>query len=208
MTATRKKQIYVVGNGPIGEDMSAAVDAADFVLRFNEPKEAIGLSGTRTDWLFISNAGKPMQRRLATPSYAQSPIVQAASRVFLVNHPDIIRKYHRKPNVLSRLKGRRADWTLASIEMFGRAGKEVVILPPDFYDGGCQELEIPVAQRSSVFPSTGYFGIRYLLRAFDMDEWRVDLCGFTWEGWRRHAWGDERRWVENLVEQGVLTVRF
>ncbi len=49
---TRKK-LFIVGNGVLLEDMSARVDASDAVMRFNEPKASIGMSGTKTTWLFV-----------------------------------------------------------------------------------------------------------------------------------------------------------
>jgi hypothetical protein len=57
-----------------------------------------------------------------------------------------------------------------------------------------------------IFPSTGYFGIRYVLDEFQTDAWSINLCGFSWEGWKRHAWGDERRWAERLAEEGRINV--
>jgi hypothetical protein len=206
MHAPVKKQMFVVGNGPIKEDMSGIVDAADFVVRFNEPKKSIGMSGVKTDWLFIANAGKPMQRRLESPDYFSSAIVAAARRIFLVYHPDIIEAYHPKPNFLSKAKGRRGDWTRAAILSYGRAGKEVTILPPAFYEDSCKALGIPSSQMKSIFPSTGYLGIRYILNDFSPENWNINLCGFTWEGWKRHAWGDELRWAESLVEKQDIKV--
>jgi len=206
MREAEKKLLFVVGNGPISRDMTADVDGADFVVRFNEPKQSIGMSGTKTDWLFIANAGKPMQRRLEDPNYFASPIVASARRVFLVYHPDIIKAYHPKPNILSRMKGRRGNWTEAAILMYGRAGKEVTVLPPTFYEDGCKALGLSTVQMKSVFPSTGYFGIRYLLGEFRLSEWMINMCGFSWEGWKRHPWMDERRWIERLVEKQHIKV--
>jgi hypothetical protein len=206
MKEIEKKQLFVVGNGPISRDMTSEVDSADFVVRFNEPKQSIGMSGTKTDWLFICNAGKPMQRRLRSEGYFASPIVASARRVFLAYHPDIIEAYHPKPNLLSRMKGRRGNWTYAAIVMFGRAGKEVTILPPAFYEENCKALGLSTEQMKSILPSTGYFGIRYVLDEFQADAWSINLCGFSWEGWKRHAWADERKWAERLVEEQRIKV--
>lgn len=196
-----KKRLFVVGNGPLPHDLSERVDASDHVIRFNEPKASIGMSGARTDWLFLNNTGKPMQRRLRDPAYAVSPIVQAADLVFFVYHPRIIRQYVLKPNILSRLKGRRANWTGPALEMFGNAGKSVVILASAYYEKACAELGVFDEMLSSVFPSTGYFGIRYALERFPPDAWDVEICGFSWQGWKRHAWGDERAWVERKAKE-------
>jgi hypothetical protein len=200
------KRLTIVGNGPIGRDLSAHVDAADFVLRFNEPKASKGMSGVRTDLLFLNNSGKPMQRRLLDPAYIASPIVRAAKEVVFTYHPEIIRRYLVKPNILSRLKGRRADWTMQAIDLLGGAGKEIRILPPAFYEAGCAELGLTEAHMRTVFPSTGYFGIRYALERFQPEDWAIEMCGFSWEGWKRHAWADERGWVERHVAAGRIAL--
>jgi len=202
----RRKTIFIVGNGPIKDNLSEAVDRADLVVRFNEPKAGKGMSGLKTDLLFVCNSGKPMQRRLSDPNYFASPIVQGASQVILAYHPKIITAYFPQPHMLSRLKGRRGDWTLQAVDAFGEAGKSVLILPPRFYKDGCEVLGIPESVRKEVFPSTGYFGLTYILQHFDPAEWEIILCGFSWEGWRRHAWGDERKWVMDKVEKNILNV--
>lgn len=193
------KRMVIVGNGPLSRDLSAEVDAADFVLRFNEPKEAIGMSGVRTDRLMMANSGKPQQRRLDDPAFTQSPIFLAAKELMFTYHPEIIERYFRKPNPLSWLKGRRADWTRTGIRKFGGAGKEIRIMPPQFYLRGCKELGVPADKMHEIFPSTGYFGIWHALETMAAKEWRIEICGFTWAGWRRHAWADERTWVERRV---------
>ncbi|WP_034657825.1 hypothetical protein [Chelativorans sp. J32] len=201
-----RKRLFIIGNGRVPFDMSEQVDSSDHVVRFNEPKQSIGMTGTKTTWLFVANSGKPMQRRLEDPKYPTSPIVQATDLVFLAYHPQIVRKYFKKPNFLSWLGGRRADWTKAAMAMFAEAGKAVALLPPSNYEAGCAELGLTREMMRSVFPSTGYFGIRYALERLPAEEWDVEIAGFSWEGWRRHAWGDERAWVMRKVEERNIRV--
>lgn len=198
-----KKKLFVVGNGVLLEDMSERVDASDAVLRFNEPKASIGMSGTKTTWLFVCNTGKPMKRRLDNPSYPTSPIVQAAELVILASHPIAVEKYAPKLSLLARIKGRRAEWTWACINMFGNAGKMVAVMPVSDYEDGCRELglEPSLLLKIRTFPSTGYFGIRYALQQCPADEWDVEIAGFSWQGWQRHAWADERSWLERKVAE-------
>ncbi|GGA78802.1 urease accessory protein [Brucella endophytica] len=198
-----RKTLVIIGNGDLPRDLSAEIDAADFVLRFNKPK--VGPGGTRTDLLMLINSSKQMQDWLEDPDFVRSPFFEAAGEVILVHHPEIIEKYCVQPNILSRLKGRRADWTWAAINIFGGAGKEIRILPPQFYLEACEELGITQANLREVFPSTGYLGIRYILQNFPCETWDIKLCGFSWEGWRRHNWADERRWVEDRMEEGRLS---
>ena len=201
-----KKTLIIVGNAPLPRDLSAEVDAADFVVRFNEPKQSIGMSGTRTDLLMLATSSKPMQRRLRDPGFVQTPTFKAAKEVMLAYHPSIIRKYHPRPNFLSRLKGRRGDWTMQTIEVVGSAGKEIRIMPPQVYLAGCKELGVTEENISKVFPSTGFFGIWYMLEKCPQESWDVKICGFTWEGWKRHTWGDERSWVEQKVKSGRISL--
>jgi hypothetical protein len=198
-----RKRLFVVGNGVLLEDMSERVDASDAVLRFNEPKASIGMSGTKTTWLFVCNTGKPMKRRLDNPSYPTSPIVQAAELVILASHPIAVEKYAPKLSLLARIKGRRAEWTWACLNMFGNAGKMVAVMPVSDYEAGCRELglEPSLLLKIRTFPSTGYFGIRYALEQCPADEWDVEIAGFSWQGWQRHAWADERSWLERKVAE-------
>ncbi len=202
---TRKTAI-IVGNGKLQRDLSQIVDSAEFTMRFNEPKTSIGMSGSRTDILMLAASSKPMQRRLTDPAFLTSATFKAAREVVLAYHPDIIRLYHPKPNFLSRLKGRRSDWTMRTIELVGAAGKEIRIMPPQFYIEGCAELGVTESRMRQLFPSTGFFGIRYALSQLPADEWDVKLCGFSWEGWKRHAWLDERRWVADRIASGRISL--
>ncbi len=199
-----KKTLIIIGNGPLPGDLSRQVDGADFVVRFNEPKKSIGMSGTRTDLLILATSGKPAQRRLTDPAFLQTPTFRAAREVMLAYHPSIIRRYHPKPNILSRLKGRQSDWTHETIEVVGNAGKEIRIMPPQFYLEGCKELGVREENLDRVFPSTGFFGIWHMLKQCPAVDWNVLLCGFSWEGWKRHAWADERTWVERKVATGRI----
>ncbi|WP_235912067.1 hypothetical protein [Mesorhizobium xinjiangense] len=200
--------MFVVGNGVLLEDLSERVDASDHVLRFNEPKASIGMSGTRTNWLFVCNTGKPMQRRLNDPKYPKSPIVQAAELVILLSHPTAVEKFGLKPNWWQRVRGRRAEWTWASLMMYGNAGKMIAVLPPNEYEEGCIELGLDPSMvlENRTFPSTGYFGIRYALARLPADEWDVEIAGFSWQGWHRHTWGDERAWIEQKVNERNIHV--
>lgn len=206
LEASRSNRMVIVGNGPLSRDLSEHVDTADFVIRFNEPKMSIGMSGSKTDRLIMANSGKPMQRRINDATLIASPIFQAAGELMFAYHPQIIARYFPRPNMLSRLKGRRTDWTLPALQKFGAAGKEIRIMPMQFYERGCRELGLPAAMMHKVFPSTGYFGIWHALEHYPAETWRIEVCGFTWQGWQRHAWADERKWVAEKVEQGRIVL--
>ena len=202
MEPTRKK-LVIVGNADLPKDYSEQIDAADFVLRFNEPRELNGWSGTRIDSLMMCNSGKPMQLKLWNTDFLESSFFRKTQQVTLVYHPDIMRIYFAQPKILSRIfKGRRVDWTKQAIEIFGRLGKDIVIKSPQFYLEACAEINITGSLLKKYFPSTGYLGIWDCLRRFDLTVWDIYLCGFTWKGWKWHNWSIEEQWVRARVDEG------
>lgn len=200
------KRVSIVGNGPVGAGSGAAIDAADVVIRFNEPWQLPDEIGSKTDILFLVNSGKSMQARLANDLYLDSKLFREAKEIILPYHPSVIAKYHRRPNLLSWLKGRRADWTWQTIEALGKRGKPVTVLPASSYEKSCEELGIPRTQMQKLFPSTGFIAIRYALDRFLSPEWHVELHGFGWTGWKRHDWERERSWVRRKIEEGALSL--
>lgn len=202
-----KKRMIIVGNAPLPHRRAERIDGADFVMRFNEPSQDASVIGTRTDLLLLATSSKAMRRWLSGPDYLNSPIVRNTPEILCPLHPAIIRRYHPQPNFLSRLRGRRADWTVAAIETFGQCGKKVSVLPAQDYLAACDALAIPEPQRRRVFPSTGFIGIWLALRDFAAEAWEIELCGFAWQGWKRHAWEVEQLWITRQVEEGRLTLQ-
>ncbi|NLS20156.1 hypothetical protein HGP16_26845 [Rhizobium sp. P40RR-XXII] len=201
-----RKTAIIIGNGKLERDLSGIVDDAQFVMRFNEPNLAGGMSGERTDMIMLVASSKTLYRRLIDPDFLDNAALKAVKVLMLAYHPNIIRKYHPRPNIFQRLQGRRADWTMQAIERMGKAGKEIRIMPPQTYIDGCNELGISRPRMRDVFPSTGFLGICYTLANFPASEWDVKLCGFSWEGWKRHDWQNERVWVENKIANGRVSL--
>ncbi|MGU3400591.1 hypothetical protein ACLBWS_12750 [Brucellaceae bacterium D45D] len=200
-----KKQLVIVGNAPLPRPLAEEINAADYVVRFNEPQTPTEQIGTRTDLLILATTNKPMQLRLQETGFLKNPIFLAAKEIMLAYHPSIISAYHPKPNILSRLKGRRADWTVETINVLGRAGKEIRVMPPQFYLDGCRELGLSEQDMGKTIPSTGFLGIRYLLEKYPAESWDIQFCGFTWQGWKRHAWTSEKDWVQSQVAAGRMS---
>ncbi|MBM7046431.1 hypothetical protein [Rhizobium lusitanum] len=181
-----RKTTVIVGNGKLERDLSAAVDNAQFVMRFSEPNLADEMSGSHTDMLMLAASSKALHRRLADPAFLENAALKSTKVMMLAYHPEIIRKYHPRPNIFQRLSGRKADCTMQTIKRTGIAGKEIRIMAPQFHVDGCAELGLDQSQMRQVFPSAGFLGIYYALANFPVSEWDVKLCGFSWEGWKRH----------------------
>lgn len=199
------KRIVIVGNGPVVPGLADAIDSADLVIRFNEANIQPDLTGTKTDILFLMNSGKSMQARLETPAYWQESFVLDAKEIILPYHPSIVKQYHPRPNLLSRLKGRKADWTAETLKKIEALGKKATIIPVDFYYETCRILDISQSELNSVFPSSGLLAIRYTIETLQLESTQVEFCGFSWQGWKRHSWGNEQHWVDEQVKLGRLS---
>lgn len=199
------KRIVIVGNGPVEPGVAHAIDSADIVIRFNEAVIIPERTGSKTDILFLMNSGKSMQARLETPSYWLEPFVQDASEIILPYHPSIVRQHHPQPNFLSRLKGRKADWTAETLKKIEALGKKATTLSAEFYYETCQILDISTDDLSKVFPSSGLLAIRYAIETLRTDSTRIEFCGFSWQGWKRHSWGNEQHWVDEQIQEGRIS---
>ncbi|MBB6483851.1 hypothetical protein [Rhizobium lusitanum] len=175
-------------------------------MRFDEPTASAGMSGSRTDILVLGAVGGTTQRGSAALSFLESTAFKAAEKIVLACHPESVRKPRRRLRSLSPRERRAGDWVKRTIELVGTAGKEVRIMPPQFYIDGYAELGVTGCRMHQASVSAGFFGIRYALSTLPACEWEVKLCGFSWEGATRHSWPDERRWVSDKIASGRISM--
>jgi hypothetical protein len=76
------------------------------------------------------------------------------------------------------------------LEVFGRT-KPVMVFSSAHYELCCEELGIFSEARRRLFPSSGFLAVSWLMREFP--DARLDLFGFTFQGWKRHPWQRERQ---------------
>ena len=200
------RRIVIIGNGIIEDGLCGIIDRADIVIRFNEPVFRPSIAGTKTDILFAVSSGQAMQRWVSSENYLSIPYVASAREIILPFAPSIIEKYHPQPGLVRRLKGRRSDWTREAVSMFAQANKLVSVLPDAMYYRCCEELQIDEQSRKIFFPSTGFIAIQHCLQTYPSSSWRLEICGFTWEGWKRHNWQAEKGWVEAAARRGQMNV--
>lgn len=197
------KNVAIVGNGPLSEADKVFVGAADIITRFNlVPAAHIDLS-ERTDELFLSCSSKQIGEYLAHRRYESDPCFQNASRIVLPYHPGIIAAHMPFPSLLSRLKGRRADWTDVCQDVAARFGKQVVILSAADYRDACNTLDIE-GEGQDYYPSSGYLAVSRALKIHDASTHRIHLFGFGFVGWKRHPWAAEEAAIRAMHLQGSL----
>jgi hypothetical protein len=95
---TRKTAI-IIGNGKLENALSGVVDDAQFAMRFNKPNLADDMSGSRTDMLMLVASSNALHRRMIDPDFLQNAALKSAQVLMLAYPPEVIRKYHPRPNI-------------------------------------------------------------------------------------------------------------
>jgi hypothetical protein len=98
-----RKTAVLVGNGKLESDLSAVVDNAQFMMRFNEPSLADDMSGSRTDMLMLAASSTALPQRLANLAFLENAALKSSKMLMLAYYPEITRKCHPWPNILQRL---------------------------------------------------------------------------------------------------------
>lgn len=192
--------ITIVGNGPIKQCYHDEINRGNYVIRFSNPPENHTGSSAKTDILFITNSKKQTKVFLSSEEYIQGQAFRSAKKIVLPYHRSIISEYMPKPNILSRLKGARADHTRLCIKAATVAGKPLEILSANLYLDVCLVLGFSSEELKKKFPSAGIMAIHYMM--MNRPDAYIKIYGFSFQGWKRHDWAAEKSYIGNLISLG------
>lgn len=205
------RRTVLVGNAPMRERVADLVDGADRVVRFNRARGVGTSSGSRTDELWLVNHGGQMAEWLADGALGDVAAVAAGATVvlpipMLPGHVAACAARVAATDAGASPDADRINHVDEAHRVLADGGHVVERLGIDDYRGAQRALGAPDPGVGEHYPSTGFIAIvRTLARATTGD--RVELVGFTFEGWRGHSWNAERRWVEARAREGRLSVR-
>jgi hypothetical protein len=187
------RRIAIVGNAPETGDHAAAIDAADWVVRFNNAAGFGETTGSRVTHLALVNHGGQMREWLEDPGFLDRPAVRAAGSFLF--------PFARKPpsTVPQGEDGR--DWTAEAEARLGTLGVPVAVLPSAVHREAVSLVHVP--GRPPPPPSTGFLVSLHLLRRYASTV-EIDVYGFGFAGWDGHDWMRERRWFEAMAAGGLL----
>jgi len=205
-----KRRTVLVGNAPLRSDVGQLVDSADTVVRFNDARGLQGASGSRIDQLWLINHGGQMAEWLERDELPGRPAVQAAGHIVL---PVPMLPGHLCGTAMTAGRPGRSGTPCAAHdpdrinhlararEVLTRAGHRVRTLSVDDYRATQDALENRCEGAAEHFPSTGFIALCHTLRHLAANE-RIELVGFTFQGWRGHSWQAERRCVDANIRAG------
>jgi hypothetical protein len=194
-------KFMIVGNGEIEEGQAAFIDAADFVVRFNECR-SFGAGGTRTDVVAVCNTGRPGKAMLGSATWREHPAVKAAGEIRSVRDPEKFAQL-RAPLAIShpKLDDFCDDYTSEFNDFCAETGKVHRVVEKMIHEAVDAELRA-YAPAPYVVPSSGMIVIADVLDAHpDAD---VSIAGFGHQGWEWHPFSAERQLVNRYVAEGRL----
>jgi hypothetical protein len=189
----RPRSVSVVGNAPGMADQGARIDAADWVLRFNNAAGFGDRAGRRVTHLALVNHGGQMREWLEDPGFGDRPVVRASASFLF--------PFARKTGPCADRSADGRDWTDEAEARLAPLGAETSVLP----DPVRREAE-SLLQRSAspaAAPSTGFLVTLHLLAILPPAA-RIGVHGFGFAGWEGHGWEAERRWFEGMRDAGRL----
>ncbi|WP_171898275.1 Urease operon accessory protein [Rhizobium leguminosarum] len=191
----------IVGNGEIAEAEAGIIDAADFVIRFNDCR-SYGAGGSRTHAVAVCNTGRPAKAMLGSQDWRTHPGVVSAGEIWSVRDPEKFAAMGA-PLAVSHpeLDDFCDDYTDAFSAFCANAGKTHVVIDKSIHEAVDASLSA-FAPAPYVVPSSGMIVIAEVLNNYPEAE--VTLAGFGHAGWEWHPFAAERQLVDSYIAAGRL----
>lgn len=184
--------LAIVGNAPgIGAD-AGVIDAADYVVRFNNAAGFGDRTGCRVTHLALVNRGGQMREWLEDRDFLKRPVVRAA-KAFILPFP-MLTEEENAPETIC--------WTREALALLRPSGRPIHIFPEALHDRARSLLAPHTQGRPN--PSTGLLVTLALLRDRECDADPVQAYGFGFDGWSGHPWAAERAWFADVQAAGRL----
>jgi hypothetical protein len=197
------RRVMIVGNGEIGDELADVIDDADLVMRFNDCR-SVGAGGGRTDIVTVCNTGRPGKAMTEGSGWACNKSVWLASSIWCVRDPQKFKAM--RPDILRdhpELDDFCDDYTDGFADYARQNGKDFHIIPGATHEA----LDLTLSAHEPepyVVPSTGAVAIAEFLAHYRKSDDQIFLAGFGHQGWDGHPWKAERRWVDDLIQSGLL----
>ncbi|MGO7043172.1 Urease operon accessory protein [Rhizobium acaciae] len=191
----------IVGNGEVGDGISGIIDAADFVIRFNDCR-SYGAGGSRTDAVAVCNTGRPAKAMLGSREWRAHPGVVAAGEIWSVRDPEKFAAM-RAPLAVSHpeLDDFCDDYTAEFSAFCADTGKTHVVIDKSIHDAVDAAISA-FSPAPYVVPSSGMIVIAEVLNTYAAAE--ATLAGFGHVGWEWHPFSAERQLVDSYIAAGRL----
>jgi|GEM_PF-2384563 len=180
------KTVALVGNGDTAVGKGSEIDAHDFVVRINRAIH-FGPAGVKTDALAIINWSSPGCWMSNGETPINSDALASAKSIWLPMPPEEMEEVKNDQPEIFPWPG-YVDFTKEVTEKLV-GNRPTVKFPPMIWRDLTKDLRKLGAERIMA-ASTGALVLAYLVRVCPKS--RINLYGFTHEGWHGHPWSQEK----------------
>ncbi|RZF84026.1 hypothetical protein EXT46_04395 [Pseudoalteromonas sp. CO325X] len=192
--STSIQDVLILGNAPIKDNLAAQVDAFERVVRFNFCAGMPVNLGSKCTDLWLTGRGRQAAKLLQQPIAVDlgrlqnvvitdppaQPVMQSLFR--LIRRQG---KYDHGAALLAKFAQSQSGWRVS------KETRKQLLKRLHTYGK---------PQYKPVCPSSGTLAIDHFLQQGH----RVTITGFGFQGWKRHPWDLEQRYVAELVDTGKL----
>jgi len=194
-----KKTLFIVGNAAVTTDMSEQVDAADFVIRFNECNNRGKGTGRKTDIICINYS--MMLKILSEDRLASNFwVVEPFDSTFMFEVKRVLIHIYIQMNVMYFRGLRRRAFYVA----FKRRYPRTLLFRERLFKRVRRKVKTNIFDFRQ--PSTGLLAVEFCLDQRLDDRYDIKCIGFTWEGLLCHNWEREEQIMKGYHEQKRLTI--
>lgn len=194
----KKPRLLILGNAPLRENLSEFIDSSDIVLRFNDAFYYGFNTGFKVDILCITNTGSSSLSIATNKEILRKRINEKVSEIWLPRDSAYHKQYIIENNI---------DYTLTEFNDYSQEIIESNHLNNKVIKNFSKEFNKTVFNKvinynPSYFicPSTGIMALEYIISDERFSEFEKILVGFTFEGWKGHAWAEEQKIITSYIE--------
>ncbi|GAB1401600.1 hypothetical protein MASR1M68_05110 [Elusimicrobiota bacterium] len=194
----KKPRLLILGNAPLRENLSEFIDTSDIVLRFNDAFYYGFNTGRKVDILCITNTGSSSLSIATNREILRKKINEKVSEIWFPRDSD----YHKKYIIENHI-----DYTLNEFDDYSHEIISSNHLNDKIIKKFSKEFNKTVFNKVITYnpsyficPSTGIMALEYIISDERFSEFEKILVGFTFEGWKGHAWSEEQKIINSYME--------
>lgn len=200
---SNKKKIILVANSAHVFDINSSIQPEDLIVRFNLPlSSTLPKTGYRTDILFLANSVDIVQKKLKKNSKFMQFIQSNKEnlKIYFAYSDELIKinkpMYKKKKFIFFNQLQPNFN-NIAYLSFLNQAGfTDVEVLEDHYY----LNLKNNIDPDSNRILSTGLIASYYFLNHAQYEDYDMYLHGFSFEGWDGHAWNEEKKFIDGLIE--------
>jgi hypothetical protein len=183
--------ILIIGNGPVHKDISGIVESYERVVRFNQCAGLPSNLGKKCTDLWLSSRGR---EALKVAADLPALVSNELQEVMLTDPPQ-----NRLKQKFFRAINRKGSIDFTELLVKPLEPKYIINRLEKPYHSRVLShiLELGTPEHKPARISSGTIAIDYFLKKYD----QISIAGFGFQGWKRHPWSLEKKYVEKLMLQ-------